>query len=162
MNKPKALILDLEHKDQLESLVKSGMTPVIIAQRVKILLYKAQGLSNDAVADKLGINKRTVLLWVNRYTKRSQDDTLDDLLNVAKGRGCKDEITGEAKTWLISVACSKPKDYGYAAETWTTRALTNHIRKTAAQAGFERLTTISESGVYQILILDNVINCRFC
>ncbi len=156
MNKPKSLQLKSEHKSQLEKLVKSGMTPVIIAQRAKILLYKSQGESNDAIADKLGINKRTVLLWVNKYINRSEDDTLDDILSVAKGRGCKEEITGEAKTWLISVACSKPKDYGYAAETWTTKALTNHIRKTAEAAGYKRLATISESGLYRILDKSNI------
>lgn len=156
MNKPKALMLDPAHMEQLETLVRSGMTPVIIAQRAKILLYKSQGLSNDAVAEKLGINKRTVLLWTNKYANRCNDDTLEDLLNVSKGRGCKDEIVGEARAWLISVACTKPKDFGYAAETWTTKALTAHIRKTAAEAGFERLTTISESGVYQILDKSNI------
>lgn len=156
MNKPKALHLDPEHKKQLEKLANSGMTPVIIAQRAKILLNKSQGMSNDAVADKLGINKRTVLLWTNRYANRSDDETLDDLLNVAKGRGCKDVITGEARTWLISVACTKPKDLGYAAETWTTKALTEHIRKSAQDAGFSRLATISESGVYKILDKSNI------
>lgn len=132
------------------------MTPVIIAQRAKILLYKSQGMSNDAVAEKLGINKRTVLLWTNKYANRCSDDTLENLLNVSKGRGCKDEIVGEARTWLISVACTRPKDFGYAVETWTTKALTAHIRKTAAEAGFERLTTISESGVYRILDKSNI------
>ncbi len=34
-----------------------------------------------------------------------------------KGEGRKEEITGEAKTWLISVACQKNIDLGYAAET---------------------------------------------
>ena len=90
MNKPKALQLSPEHKEQLEKLANSGMTPVVIAQRAKILLFKSQGLSNDTIADKLGINKRTVLLWTNRYSNRSNDDTLETLLNVAKGRGCKD------------------------------------------------------------------------
>lgn len=156
MNKPKALQLDPEHKEQLKKLANSGMTPVIIAQRAKILLFKSQGLSNDDVAEKLGINKRTVLLWTNKYAKRSSEDTLESLLNVAKGRGCKNEIVGEAKTWLISVACTKPKDLGYAAETWTTSLLTKHIRKAAAEAGFDRLTTISESGVYQILDKSNI------
>lgn len=151
MNKPKALQLDPEHKTQLEKLVNSGMTPVIIAQRAKILLYKSEGKSNDAIAEELNINKRAVILWTNRYAERDQEDDLDTLLSVAKGRGCKDEITGEARTWLISVACTKPKELGYAAEVWTTKALTEHIRKEAAKAGFDRLATISESGVYQIL-----------
>ncbi len=50
-------------------------------------------------------------------------------MGTSAGRGRKEEITGEAKTWLISVACMKPKKLGYAAETWTTEALTRHIRK---------------------------------
>ncbi|MCR5406017.1 MAG: IS630 family transposase [Lachnospiraceae bacterium] len=156
MNKPKVLQLAPDHKEQLDKLANSGMTPVVIAQRAKILLYKSQGLSNEVVAEKLGINKRTVLLWTNKYVNRNDDDTLETLLNVAKGRGCKNEIAGEAKTWLISVACTKPKDLGYAAETWTTSLLTKHIHKTAAEAGFDRLTTISESGVYQILDKSNI------
>lgn len=151
MNKPKALLLKPEHKAELEKLLKSGMTPVIIAQRAKILLSKANGMSNEAIAEELGINVRTVLLWCNKYANRTDDETLDKLLNVSKGRGCKEEITGEAKTWLLSIACMKPKDLGYAAETWTTKALTQHIRKAAAQEGYDRLTTISESGVYRIL-----------
>lgn len=156
MNKPKVLQLDPEHKIKLEKLVNSGMTPVIIAQRAKILLYKSEGKSNDAIAEELKINKRTVLLWTNRYAERNQEDDLDTLLSVAKGRGCKDEITGEARTWLISVACTKPKELGYAAEVWTNKALTAHIRKEATKAGFDRLSTISESGVYQILNKSNI------
>lgn len=156
MNKPKVLQLDPEHKAQLEALVKSGMTPAIIAQRAKIILYKSEGKSNDAIAEELNINKRTVILWTKRYIERNQEDDLDKLLSVAKGRGCKEEITGEARTWLISVACTKPKELGYAAEVWTTKALTEHIRKEAAKVGFDRLTTISESGVYQILNKSNI------
>lgn len=34
---------------------------------------------------------------------------------------------------------------------WTTKALTKHINCKAAEAGFERLTSITESGVYKIL-----------
>lgn len=148
--------LEAEHKEYLEKLVRSGMTPVIIVQRAKILLLKDAGMSGEAIATELGIHRHTADLWIKKYRTRSSDASVDELLNVAKGRGCKDEITGEAKTWLISVACTKPKDLGYAAEVWTTKALTAHIRKTAAEAGFDRLTTISESGVYRILDKSNI------
>ena len=114
-------------------------------------MLKSEGKSTKEIAEELEVNPRTVLLWCNKYKNRGEKESLDDLLNVSKGRGCKEEITGEAKTWLLSVACMKPKDLGYAAETWTTKALTAHIRKAAQEAGYERLTTISESGVYRIL-----------
>ncbi len=64
MNTPKPLLHTTDHK---EKLVKSGMTLAIIIQRAKILLLKADGLSNDSVAEALGINRRTVLLWTQKY-----------------------------------------------------------------------------------------------
>lgn len=156
MNKPKSLIIEPEHKVQLEKLVKSGMTPVVISQRAKILLAKSEGRSNDSVAEELGIDRRTVMLWNNKYKNRKQDATIDDILSVSEGRGHKEEITGEAKTWLIGIACTKPKDLGYAAETWTTSSLTKYIRLHAAEAGYNRLTSVSESGVYRILDKSNI------
>lgn len=143
--------LDDIHKTELEKLANSGMTPVVIAQRAKILLLKETGKSAAVIAEEVGVSRHTAELWIKKYRARSEDDTIEDLLNVEKGRGRKEEITGEAKTWLISVACTQPKDFGYAAETWTTKSLTQHINKTAAAEGFERLSTITESGVYRIL-----------
>ncbi len=156
MNKPKALPLEPEHKKKLEKLAGSGMTPVLIARRAKILLYKAEGRSDDSVAEELGVNRRTVMLWCRKYKERSPEDTVDKILSVSDGRGRKEEITGEAKTWLISVACTQPKELGYAAETWTTETLTRHIRKHAAEAGFERFAGISAGGVYRILNKCNI------
>ena len=143
--------LDINHKAELEKLASSGMTPIVIAQRAKILLLKDAGKSATAIADEVGVSRHTAELWIKKYRNRSEKDSIKDLLSVSKGRGRKEEITGEAKTWLISVACTQPKDFGYAAETWTTKALTQHINKTAAKEGFERLATITESGIYRIL-----------
>ena len=96
------------------------MTPVVIAQRAKILLLKASGKSADAIADEVGVSRHTAELWIKKYRTRTEEDSIEKLLSVSKGRGRKEEIVGEARTWLISVACTQPKDFGYAAETWTT------------------------------------------
>ena len=149
-------ILRPDDKSELEKLVKSGMTPVVISQRAQILLKKAENKSSTAIADEMGINRHTVELWCQKYRNRSEDQSLLDILNVSEGRGRKEEITGEARTWLISIACMKPKDLGYAAETWTTSALTKHINKVAKDAGYDRLSTITESGVYKILDKANI------
>ena len=143
--------LDTNHKAALKKLANSGMTPVVIAQRAKILLLKATGKSAAAIADEVGVNRHTAELWIKKYRARTEEDSIEKLLSVSKGRGRKEEITGEARTWLIGVACTRPKDFGYAAETWTTKSLTQHINKTASKAGFDRLATITESGVYRIL-----------
>ena len=149
-------ILQPDDKSELEKLVKSGMTPVVISQRAQILLKKAENKSSTAIADEMGINRHTVELWCQKYRNRSENQSLLDILSVSEGRGRKEEITGEARTWLISIACMKPKDLGYAAETWTTSALTKHINKVAKDAGYDRLSTITESGVYKILDKANI------
>ena len=148
--------LQPDDKIELEKLVKSGMTPVCICQRANILLKKADNMSSVAIAKELGINRHTVELWVQKYRNRTKDQKLMTLLSVSEGRGRKEEITGEAKTWLISIACMKPKDLGYAAETWTTSALTKHINKVAKDAGYERLSTITEASVFRILDKANI------
>ena len=148
--------LQPEDKVELEKLVKSGMTPVVISQRAQILLKKAENKSSTVVAGEIGVNRHTVELWCQKYRNRDADQTILDILSVSEGRGRKAEITGEAKTWLISIACMKPKDLGYAAETWTTSSLTKHINKVAKEAGFDRLSTITESGVYRILDKANI------
>ena len=148
--------LQPDDKTELEKLVKSGMTPVSISQRANILRKKADNMSSIAIAEELGINRHTVELWVQKYRNRTDDQDLMTLLNVSDGRGRKEEITGEAKTWLISIACMKPKDLGYAAETWTTSALTKHINKVAKDAGYERLSTITEASVFRILDKANI------
>ena len=145
-----------DDKTELEKLVKSGMTPVIISQRARILLSKAENKSCSEIAAELGVNRHTVELWCQKYRNRTDEQSLMDILSVSEGRGRKEEITGEAKTWLISIACMKPKDLGYAAETWTTSALTKHINLVAKEAGYERLSTITESGVYKILDKANI------
>ena len=109
-----------DDKTELEKLVKSGMTPVIISQRARILLSKDENKSCSEIAAELGINRHTVELWCQKYRNRTDEQSLMDILSVSEGRGRKEEITGEAKTWLISIACMKPKDLGYAAEAWTT------------------------------------------
>ena len=148
--------LQPEDKIELEKLVKSGMTPVSVSQRANILLKKADNMSSIAIADELGINRHTVELWVQKYRNRTDDQDLMTLLNVSEGRGRKEEITGEAKTWLISIACMKPQDLGYSAVTWTTSTLTKHINRAARDAGFERLSTITESSVSRILDKANI------
>ena len=51
------------------------------------------------------------------------------------------EITDAAKAWVVSVACTKPKDHGLAAELWTISALARSVcdgAQAAARASLQR------------------------
>lgn len=108
---------------------------------------KADGCSIDDIADKVGINRKSVMLCLNKYAEGGVENALFD----APGRGRNAEITDDEKAWIINIACQKPIDFGYAAETWTYAKLTSHINKNAEAAGYTRLSTIHKSTVHSIL-----------
>jgi transposase len=145
----KTMKLELPEEDRLyfESILRTRTTQAQTVQRARILLLKTDGLSIDDIADKVGINRKSVMLCISKYKKGGADNALAD----APGRGCNPEITDDEKAWIVSVACQLPYALGYAAETWTHSSLTKHINKNAEAAGYIRLSTVSQSSVQQIL-----------
>jgi len=115
--------------------------------RARILLLRADGVSIDDIADKVGINRCSVMLCLNKF----KEDGVENALFDAPGRGRNAEITDDEKAWIINIACQKPVDLGYSSEVWTRALLTKHINKFAEEAGHTRLSTISQSKVRTIL-----------
>ena len=77
--------------------------------------------------------------------------SLSDLQRTGRSR----TIDDDAKKWVLFVACQKPTEIGYAAETWTYSQLVMHIRKHAAPNGHHCLQKISRSKFIEFLrILD--------
>ena len=60
-------------------------------------------------------------------------------------------ITEEAKAWVISIACQKPKDFGYAAEVWTRKALAEHAKKYGPESGHDCLKKACKATIQRIL-----------
>ncbi len=115
--------------------------------RARIILLKADGESVDATAEKVGLNRNNVLLCMKNFREGGVDNAIYD----TPGRGRNPEITDDEKTWIIDIACRKPTEFGYPAETWTYPKLTAHIQETAEAAKHPRLSTISKTMVVNIL-----------
>lgn len=147
MAKAKPLALSTEDRELLESLMRTRTIQASIMNRARIILLKADGESIDSIADKVGLNRNSVLLCLRKFKEGGVPNAIYD----ASGRGRKAEITDDEKTWIIDLACQKPTEFGYAAELWTYAKLTEHIHKTAASSGHERLSTLSQSSVVNIL-----------
>ena len=139
--------LTAEDREYLEAQTRARTIQAQTVNRARILLLKADGCSIDDIADKVGINRKSVMLCLNKYAEGGVENALFD----APGRGRNAEITDDEKAWIINIACQKPKDLGYSAETWTYAKLTSHINKHAEEAGFIRLSTIHKSTVHTIL-----------
>ena len=139
--------LSNEEREYLELQTRARTIQAQTVARARILLLRADSVSIDAIADKVGLNRCSVMLCLKKFKEGGIENALFD----APGRGRNAEITDEEKAWIINIACQKPIDFGYAAETWTYAKLTSHINKTAEAAGYTRLSTIHKSTVNTIL-----------
>ena len=139
--------LSNEEREYLKLQTRARTIQAQTVTRARILLLRADSVSIDAIADKVGLNRCSVMLCLKKFKEGGIENALFD----APSRGRNAEITDEEKAWIINIACQKPIDFGYAAETWTYAKLTSHINKTAEAAGYTRLSTIHKSTVNTIL-----------
>ena len=145
--KASTITLSSEDRAYLETQTKARTIQAQTVARARILLLKADGVSIDTIADKVDMNRKSVMLCINKYIEGGIENALFD----APGRGRNAEITDDEKAWIINIACQKPVDFGYSAEVWSRALLTKHINKFAEAAGHTRLSTISQSKVRTIL-----------
>lgn len=136
-----------EERDFLQSLTRQRTIQAQVVDRAKILLYKAKGISNGNIADRLDVNINTVKLCLNKYKEGGIQRALYD----DQRTGRRIEITDDAVAWIIDIACQRPSDLGYAQELWTLKNLHRHIQEHAQEAGFPRLMTITKPMVQKIL-----------
>ena len=145
--KSTTISLTSEDRAYLETQAKARTIQAQTVLRAKILLLKADGMTIDAIANKVDMNRKSVMLCINKYLEGGIENALFD----APGRGRNAEITDDEKAWIINIACQKPVNLGYSAEVWTRALLTKHINNYAESAGHMRLSTISQSKVRTIL-----------
>ena len=145
--KASTINLTPEERSYLELQTRSRTIQAQTVCRARILLLKADGEPIDVIADKVGLNRCSVMLCLKKFKEGGVENALFD----APGRGRNAEITDDEKAWIISIACQKPVDLGYSAEVWTRALLTKHINKFAEEAGHIRLSTVSQSKVRTIL-----------
>ena len=141
--------LDLpeEHKEKLLKLSQARSAPLREVQRATILLKYAEGSDILAIAKNMNTSRSTVYKCIDKALSMGVDAALKDTYH----RPREPVITEDAKNWVVSLACQKPKDLGYAAEIWTRRSLAQHVRKHAAQSGHPSLQKAVKATVHRIL-----------
>ena len=147
MAKATPLEITGDDRDYLETICRTRTIQAQIMNRARIILLKANGESIDDIAEKVGMNRNSVMLCLKKFKEGGVENAIYD----TPGRGRNPEITDDEKTWIIDVACRKPTEFGYAAETWTYAKLTSHIQQTAEAAKHPRLSTISKTKIVTIL-----------
>jgi transposase len=152
VSKRAKLEVPAEEMDYLIQCSRSRTEGAAKVHRAKILLAYHQGESISEIARELRTNRPKVERTVQKALEYGVRSALRDLPR----RGRPPRISAEAKAWLVSVACTKPKDLGYAAETWTTRELARHVRKHCLGSGYPSLSHLSRGTVSKVLTRSEV------
>ena len=91
----KASTINLSEDERLylETQMRARTIQAQTVIRARILLLKAEGISVDHIADKVGMNRKSVMLCINKYLEGGVENALFD----APGRGRNAEITDDEK-----------------------------------------------------------------
>jgi transposase len=152
VNKRPALEMTEDELRQLNIISKSRTQPTRAVERAKILLGFHEGTSISQIARDLGTNRPKVERTIDKAFAFGILAALEDLPRSGRSR----RISSGARTWILSLACSKPIDHGYPYELWTQRLLAEHIKKHCIGNGFPELSKISRGTISKILRASNV------
>lgn len=111
----KAIILTDEERQQLTSLAHSRTLPHGLVTRARLVLMAADGASNNAIAEQLGLSHQSVCLWRKRYLAH-RIQGLHEELRPGRPRSISDE---EVASLVRKTLDSKPKGRTH----WTVRSM---------------------------------------
>jgi transposase len=114
-----ALSLRDDDREELERLTRASSVPAGLAQRARIVLLAAEGISNTAIAERVGVSRPTVIGWRGRYQTKGIDGLHDE-----DRSGRPRQIDRSAV--LTATLTPPPKKLGIT--HWSTRLLASHLK----------------------------------
>jgi DDE superfamily endonuclease len=142
-----ALVLTDEEKQWLDQLRQSRTAAMRDVQRARILWRYQSGETVAQIARAVKTTRNSALKWIDKALQLGVMTGMKDTPHKPR----EAVITDDAKAWVVHLACSKPKDLGYAAELWTRSALAAHVRREATAAGFPALARAGKATIQRIL-----------
>lgn len=141
------LVLTAEERSRLDQLRQSKTAAFRDVQRARILWRYYCGETVSQIARGVKMTRTSVLKWIDKALQFGLEAGLKDTPHKPR----EAVITDDAKAWVVNLACSKPKEFGYAAELWTRSALAQHVRRHAVEAGYPALRQAAKATVQRIL-----------
>ena len=135
-----SLTLTDEQQNQLQGIAQSATRPYALVVRARIILASAEGLTNVAVAKRVGVTPHTVGKWRRRF-RAAGIEGLHDELRPGRPRTYDDDKVAA----VISRALQEKPD---AATHWSTRTLgrAEGIAKSTVQRWLAEVAPIPWTG----------------
>ena len=141
------LNLTVAEQERLDLLRHSRSEPVRKVERAQIHWHYQSGLNPSQIKRTVKVSRVTVYKCLRKTLAMGLEAGLQDAYHRPKAP----LIDRADKAWVIHLACTKPKELGYAAELWTRSALAAHVRQHAAATAHPHLTRAAKATVQRIL-----------
>lgn len=152
MTKRNALPLSSPIREELLRVSHRRTEPASAVQRAEILLLYSAGTRISDIVRDLGVTRPLVERCIDKALTFGPVQALRDLPRT----GHPTLIGDDAKAWVLSVACRKPTELGYAQETWTYSLLVKHLRQHCQKEGHPSLAKIGKGRLHVILSKSNI------
>jgi len=128
MRKAPVVVLIEKQKAELSALERCGSTPQRLAQRCRIVLGAAEGMTDEAIAKRESISRQKAARWRARYLEAG----LDGLRKDKPGRGRPMKIKPEQKAEVVRRTL---EDTPEMATQWSTRRMARASGMAASSVG---------------------------
>src|SRR5215472_9623254 len=136
-------ILTVPDGDQvkLERRVRDRGAPARVAERARIVLLAADGLTGPQIAERVGCTEPTVIKWRRQYA----EDGLAGLEDAPRPGGPKTVLTQEAVAEILAATVTPPPQSlaAQGATHWSSRRLADWLRAT-------RKITVSHDSISRV------------
>ena len=113
------LELTTEQRQELTALCRAHSTPQKLAERARIVLLAADGVSVTGTARRLGIWRKTASTWRKRWRGTDAATSTAERLSDAPRCGAPGKFTPEQVCAIIALACEDPKDSDLPISQWS-------------------------------------------
>lgn len=146
------LQLSKEESEKINKIAKTRTEKKSKIERAKMISDYNYGKTISEIARGLHTNRPKVERCINKALSFGIEAALEDL----PGKGKKQTIDMDARTYFLSIACTKPKELGFASEHWTMGTLAKYIRDNCEKAGYPSLKKLARGTASKILNRSNI------
>lgn len=140
------LVLTPEQRIKLETISNARTASLRDMQRAKVLLLYVDGKPITHIQKQAGLSRPSIYKCIEKALAAGPEAGLKDYYH----RPFDPVIDDAAKAWVVNLACTKPKDHGFAAELWTYQDLARYTREHAPKEGHHCLANAAKATIWRI------------
>ncbi len=126
-NRVRVLTVPEADRAELERRARDRRAPARVAERARIVLLAAEGLTGQQIAERVGCTEPTVIKWRRQYA----EDGLAGLEDAPRPGGPKTALTEKAVSEILSATVTPPPEslQAMGVTHWSSRRLADWLRQ---------------------------------